>query len=100
MALSNTREILGAQADSLLSHSCKTITKDQIHLPGADFVDRMFAPTNRNTQVLRSLQAIYGHGRLAETGYVSILPVDQGIEHSRQGLRLLPTRFISMGKTL
>lgn len=82
MALSKINELLGKQADSLLNHTCKTITKDQIHLPGADFVDRMFAPTNRNPQVLRSLQSIYGHGRLANTGYVSILPVDQGIEHS------------------
>ena len=82
MALSKINELLGKQADSLLNHTCKTIAKDQIHLPGADFVDRMFAPTNRNPQVLRSLQSIYGHGRLANTGYVSILPVDQGIEHS------------------
>ena len=82
MALSKTIELLGSQADSLLNHTCKTITKDQIHQPGPDFVDRMFAPTNRNPQVLRNLQAIYGHGRLANTGYVSILPVDQGIEHS------------------
>ena len=82
MALSKINELLVKQADSLLNHTCKTITKDQIHLPGADFVDRMFAPTNRNPQVLRSLQSIYGHGRLANTGYVSILPVDQGIEHS------------------
>lgn len=82
MALSKIKELLGSQADSLLNHTCKTITKDQIHQPGADFVERMFAPTNRNPQVLRSLQSIYGHGRLANTGYVSILPVDQGIEHS------------------
>lgn len=82
MSLSKIKELLGSQADSLLNHTCKTITKDQIHHPGADFVDRMFAPSNRNPQVLRSLQAIYGHGRLANTGYVSILPVDQGIEHS------------------
>ena len=82
MALSQIKELLGSQADSLLNHTCKTITKEQIHQPGPDFVDRMFAPSNRNPQVLRSLQAIYGHGRLANTGYVSILPVDQGIEHS------------------
>jgi class I fructose-bisphosphate aldolase len=82
MTLSKIKELLGSQADSLLNHTCKTITKDQIHKPGPDFVDRMFAPTNRNPQVLRSLQSIYGHGRLANTGYVSILPVDQGIEHS------------------
>jgi fructose-bisphosphate aldolase, class I len=82
MALSKIKELLGNQADSLLNHTCKTISKDQLHLPGPDFVDRAFAPSNRNPQVLRSLQAIYGHGRLANTGYVSILPVDQGIEHS------------------
>lgn len=82
MAIDKIRELLGNQADSLLNHTCNTITKGQIHLPGADFVDRCFAPTNRNPQVIRSLQALYGHGRLANTGYVSILPVDQGIEHS------------------
>ncbi len=82
MALSKINELLGNQSDSLLNHTCKTITKDQLHLPGPDFVDRMFAPSNRNPQVLRNLQLIYGHGRLANTGYVSILPVDQGIEHS------------------
>lgn len=82
MALSKINELLGNQADSLLNHTCKTVTKEQLHLPGPDFVDRMFAPSNRNPQVLRSLQTLYGHGRLANTGYVSILPVDQGIEHS------------------
>src|ERR1700739_3911835 len=79
---SKIAELLGAQADSLLNHTCKTITKEHIHLPGADFVDRAFAPSNRNPQVMRSLQQLYGTGRLANTGYVSILPVDQGIEHS------------------
>jgi class I fructose-bisphosphate aldolase len=78
----NIKELLGSEADSLLNHECKTITKDQITLTGPDFVDRAFAPTNRSTQVLRSLETIYGHGRLANTGYLSILPVDQGIEHS------------------
>lgn len=82
MAIDKIRELLGNQADSLLNHTCKTITKEQIHLPGADFVDRAFGSSNRNPQVLRSLQALYGNGRLANTGYVSILPVDQGIEHS------------------
>jgi class I fructose-bisphosphate aldolase len=75
-------ELLGAQADSLLNHTCKTINKEHIHLPGADFVDRAFASSNRNPQVMRSLQQLYGTGRLANTGYMSILPVDQGIEHS------------------
>lgn len=82
MGISKINELLGKQADSLLNHSCKTITKEQLHLPGPDFVDRIFAPSNRNPQVLKSLQNIYGHGRLANSGYVSILPVDQGIEHS------------------
>jgi fructose-bisphosphate aldolase, class I len=75
-------DILGSQADYLLNHTCKTIAKEHIHLPGADFVDRAFGLSNRNPQVLKSLQALYGTGRLANTGYMSILPVDQGIEHS------------------
>lgn len=78
----NVKELLGAQADNLLNHTCKTISKDQIHIPGPDFVDRIFQQSNRNPQVLRSLQQLYGTGRLAGTGYMSILPVDQGIEHS------------------
>lgn len=73
---------MGAEADALLNHTCVTIPKENIHLPGADFVSRIFADTNRHIQVLRSLQTLYGHGRLANTGYLSILPVDQGIEHS------------------
>jgi class I fructose-bisphosphate aldolase len=75
-------ELLGNQADSLLNHKCKAITKDQLHLPGPDWVDRIFAHTDRNIPVLRSLQQLLGTGRLANTGYLSILPVDQGIEHS------------------
>ncbi len=75
-------ELLGSQADSLLNHECKTISKEMLHLPGHDFVDRVMKDTNRNSQVLRNLSAIYNHGRLSGTGYVSILPVDQGIEHS------------------
>jgi class I fructose-bisphosphate aldolase len=82
MSIQKIRELLGSQAESLLNHECKTISRDQLHLPGPDFVSDMFGPSNRNPQVLRNLQAIYGHGRLANTGYVSILPVDQGIEHS------------------
>ena len=78
----NIKELLGAQAENLLNHTCKTISKENIHLPGGDFVDRIFAQTNRSPQVLRSLQQLYGTGRLANTGYMSILPVDQGIEHS------------------
>jgi len=65
-----------------LNHECKTISKSQLHLPGGDFLDRVFLQSNRTPQVLRSLGAIYEHGRLGGSGYVSILPVDQGIEHS------------------
>lgn len=82
MPLKKITELLGKDADSLLTHQSKTISKDMLHQPGPDFIDRTFAHSNRNPQVLRSLANIYGHGRLANTGYVSILPVDQGIEHS------------------
>lgn len=79
--LSKIKELLGSEADSLLSYKAK-FPKEQLHLPGPDFVDRIFAQTDRNINVLRNLQHIFNHGRLAGTGYVSILPVDQGIEHS------------------
>jgi fructose-bisphosphate aldolase, class I len=77
-----TADVLGADAQALLTHQCKTISKDQIHLPGADFVDRIFVQSNRNTNVLRNLGSLFNTGRLANTGYLSILPIDQGIEHS------------------
>lgn len=80
--MSKITEILGSKADGLLNHTCKTISKDQIHLPGSDFVDRIFAGTNRNQQTLNNLARLYSNGRLANSGYMSILPVDQGIEHS------------------
>ena len=80
--LTKITELLGANADSLLNHQCKTVPKDVLHQPGGDFVDRVFVSTNRNNNVLRNLNSIYNHGRLSGTGYVSILPVDQGIEHS------------------
>jgi class I fructose-bisphosphate aldolase len=82
MANNKIAELLGAKADNLLNHTCKTITKESIHHTGADFVDRAFGLSNRSPQVMRSLQQLYGTGRLAGTGYMSILPVDQGIEHS------------------
>lgn len=82
MSSAKIAELLGVGAESLLNHQSKTISKEHLHLPGPDFLDRIFAPTNRSNQVIRSLQALYGHGRLKDTGYVSILPVDQGIEHS------------------
>jgi fructose-bisphosphate aldolase, class I len=76
------QEILGADAAGLLSHQCKTISKDKLHLPGPDFIDRIFAGSDRPTRALVSLQQLFSAGRLSKTGYVSILPVDQGIEHS------------------
>ena len=73
---------LGAKAESLLGFNTPKISKDRLHLPGPDFVDRVWASSNRNIRVLTNLQRIYGHGRLGKSGYMSILPVDQGIEHS------------------
>src|SRR2546423_15594984 len=75
-------ELLGEKADYLLSHQSKTISKDDLHLPDPDFVDRIWQISDRNPQVMRNLQALYRNGRLGGTGYLSILPVDQGIEHS------------------
>lgn len=82
MSLNKIQELLGKDADSLLNHTSKTIPKSSLHLPGADFVDRVMADSDRNPAVLRNFQAMMNHGRMAGTGYVSILPVDQGIEHS------------------
>jgi len=76
------RQLLGREADDLLGHECRTVAKDLLHLPGPDFIDRVSAITDRPPAVLRNLQTIFDHGRLAGTGYLSILPVDQGIEHS------------------
>ena len=75
-------ELLGQDSETLLNFSTPAISKDRLHTPSADFVDKIFANSNRNPQVLRSLGQLYGSGRLANTGYVSILPVDQGIEHT------------------
>ncbi len=80
--MSDLISLLGDQATSLLTHECKTIPRDLLHLPGPDFVDRIFAASDRNQRVLNNLNWIYNTGRLAGTGYLSILPVDQGIEHS------------------
>jgi len=74
--------LLGESASYLLEHECKTIPKEQLHLPGPDFVGRVWLGSDRKAPVLRSLQALFDHGRLKGTGYLSILPVDQGIEHS------------------
>jgi class I fructose-bisphosphate aldolase len=75
-------ELLGADAEALLSHECRGIPRDRLHLPGPDFVGRVMAQTDRSPVVLRNMQAILNTGRLAGSGYLSILPVDQGIEHS------------------
>jgi len=75
-------EALGAEAKSLLGHQCQGIQRESLHLPGPDFIDRVLGPSDRPVPVLNSLQQLFSHGRLAGTGYLSILPVDQGIEHS------------------
>lgn len=80
-ATSRIASLLGDEADSLLNHVAK-VDRELLHIPGPDWVNRIFMQTDRNPQVLKSIQAILGHGRLANTGYVSILPVDQGIEHA------------------
>ncbi|MDA0197799.1 MAG: class I fructose-bisphosphate aldolase [Bacteroidetes bacterium] len=80
--LSRIETLLGDKAQSLLSHVSNTVSKEHLHAPGPDFVERIFGVSNRNIQTLRSLQTILNHGRLAGSGYLSILPVDQGIEHT------------------
>ncbi len=82
MSINVISNLLGDKADYLLNHQCKTVLKENIHLPGPDFVDRIWIGSDRNPQVLRNMQQMYNTGRLANTGYLSILPVDQGIEHS------------------
>jgi class I fructose-bisphosphate aldolase len=79
---SKIEEILGDEAAGLLQYQCKTISRDTLHLPGPDYVERIYAGSDRPTRVLASLQSLLDHGRLGGSGYVSILPVDQGIEHS------------------
>ncbi|MDO9010887.1 MAG: class I fructose-bisphosphate aldolase [Gallionella sp.] len=80
--MTNIVQLLGDEAEHLLQHRCLGITRDALHLPGADYVDRVVAMKDRKPGVLRNLQALYGQGRLAGTGYLSLLPVDQGVEHS------------------
>src|SRR6476659_5089362 len=81
-SIDRIEELLGDEARGLLDHKSSAIPKEQLYLPGPDFVDRVVSQTDRSPAVLRSLQSLISHGRLADTGYVSILPVDQGIEHS------------------
>ncbi|HEY3139273.1 MAG TPA: class I fructose-bisphosphate aldolase [Blastocatellia bacterium] len=80
--IKDIERILGDEAESLLTHRCETVPKEMIHLPGPDFIDRVLVGTDRRPQVLRNLAAMFNHGRLSGTGHLSILPVDQGIEHS------------------
>ena len=80
--MTNIVQLLGDEAEQLLDYRCTCIAKESLHLPGPDYVDRVVAMKDRKVGVLRSLQTLYGHGRLASTGYLSLLPVDQGVEHS------------------
>ncbi len=80
--IAGIKELLGNQSSYYLDYQSKTLSKDQLHLPGPDFIDRVWINSDRPAPVLRNLQALFDHGRLSGTGYVSILPVDQGIEHS------------------
>ncbi len=82
ISLDKIGKLLGDEADSLLNHKCETVSKDQLHLPGPDFVDRIMAHSDRNNNVLGNMQWMLNHGRLGGSGYISILPVDQGIEHT------------------
>jgi class I fructose-bisphosphate aldolase len=79
--MASVLDLLGAEGEALLQHQC-IVPKERLHLPGPDFLDRIFAPSNRNNRVLGNLHRLFNHGRMAGSGYVSILPVDQGIEHS------------------
>ncbi len=80
--MTDIAQLLGKDADSLLQHRCMTIPADQLYLPGHDYVDRVMVDNNRPPAVLRNMQTLYNTGRLGGTGYLSILPVDQGVEHS------------------
>lgn len=82
LAVKSIEELLGKEADDLLNHTCETISKENVHIPGPGYVDEVWYHSDRNSRVLRNLQALFDNGRLGGTGYLSILPVDQGIEHS------------------
>ncbi len=82
MDCNNLSTLLGSEFETLLNHNCKIITKDSLYLPSPNFIEKVFNNSNRNIQVLKSISNIFNHGRLSGTGYISILPVDQGIEHS------------------
>lgn len=80
--MTDIQTLLADEGESLLTYQCNTISRDAIHLPGTDYIDRVVAQKNRTTAVLRNMQSMFDHGRLAGTGYLSILPVDQGVEHT------------------
>jgi class I fructose-bisphosphate aldolase len=80
--MADLQKLLGEESRNLLEHICKTVAKEQLHLPGPDFIDRVLTISDRPIRVLRNMRSVFDHGRLAGTGYLSILPVDQGIEHS------------------
>jgi class I fructose-bisphosphate aldolase len=80
--MADLQTLLGKESKDLLEHACKTVAKEQLHLPGPDFIDRVLTISDRPIQVLRNMRGVFNNGRLAGTGYLSILPVDQGIEHS------------------
>ncbi len=82
LSYNEIEKMLGEKAQSLLGHICKTVPKERLHIPSPDWVDRIFSPSDRNIRVLCNMQRMLNHGRLAGTGYISILPVDQGIEHT------------------
>ncbi len=82
MSYSAIQQWLGTHSQELLGHVCKTVPKEKLHLPGPDWIERIFLSSDRSLRVIRSLQTLYGHGRLGHTGYLSILPVDQGVEHT------------------
>ena len=98
--MSKITNLLGDQAAFYLEHTCRTIDKSLIHIPSPNTIDDTWISSDRNIRTLSSLQALLGHGRLANTGYVSILPVDQGIERYEQEPHLLPIHFTLIRKIL
>ena len=96
--MNKTVELLGDKAEYLLSHTCKTIDKSTLHLPSPHTVEEVWVASDRNIPTLNSLQRLLGHGRLGGTGYVSILPVDQGIEHTAGASFAPPIRSTSIPK--
>ena len=94
MTHENITALIGKENENLLTHTCKTVTKDLLHLPSSTFIDDVISLSNRSNQTLCSLGSIYNHGRLANTGYLSILPVDQGVEHSA-GASFVPSPIMA-----